>query len=219
MLSASTIKKKMPAMVVVLIFVFSPVALAGTIVGSVHDFRGYLWNRSGQICKPCHTPHGTKAVPAPLWNHEVSTQTYTMYNETTSPTMVAQVSRQPDGISKICLSCHDGTIAVDNYGTYTGGTFFLTGGDALGTDLRNDHPISFTYDTALATKVGDLYDPATKLSGLLHSSGTIGQDMLFDGRMECSSCHDVHNTRAVPGTPLLLKDNTGSALCLTCHNK
>lgn len=212
-------KKKMPAATMMLVFLFPAMALAGTIVGSPHDFRGYLWNQSGQICKPCHTPHGTQTLPAPLWNHELSTQTYIMYDKTHSPTMDADVSSQPDGLSKICLSCHDGTVALDNYSGHTGGTVYLFGKDMIGTDLSNDHPISFVYDTALATKDGELFDPSTKLSGILGSSGTISQDMLFQGRMECSSCHDVHNTRAVPGTKLLLKDNTGSALCLTCHDK
>jgi len=209
-------KKKMPAVTIILLFVFSTVSLAGTIVGSVHDFRGYLWNESGDICKPCHTPHHTKALAAPLWNHELSTETYTMYD---SPTMDANVSPQPGGMSKMCLSCHDGTVALENYGNTTNGTFFIYGEDLIGTDLRDDHPISFIYDTVLSTKDGELYDPSTKLSGIIGSSGTIQEDMLFQGRMECSSCHDVHNTRAVPGTKLLLKDNTGSALCLTCHDK
>jgi predicted CXXCH cytochrome family protein len=208
-------KKKMPA-IIILFFIFSSAALAGTIVGSVHDFRGYLWNESGDICKPCHTPHHTKALAAPLWNHELSTETYIMYD---SPTMDANVGPQPSGMSKMCLSCHDGTVALENYGNTTNGTFFIYGEDLIGTDLRDDHPISFVYDTTLATKDGELYDPSTKLSGILGSSGTINDDMLFQGKMECSSCHDVHNTRAIPGTKLLLIDNTGSALCLTCHDK
>ena len=204
---------------IVLFFVFSSVGLAGTIVGSPHDFRGYLWNQSGEICKPCHAPHHTQPLPAPLWNHELSSETYTMYNKTFSPTLKAEVSSQPDGLSKICLSCHDGTVALENYGHMTNGTTFMYGDNLIGTDLTNDHPISFTYDTALATEDGELFDPSTKLSGIVGSTGTINKDMLFQGRMECSSCHDVHNTRAVPGTKLLLKDNTGSALCLTCHDK
>jgi predicted CXXCH cytochrome family protein len=136
-----------------------------------------------------------------------------------SPTMDANVSPQPSGMSKMCLSCHDGTVALENYGNTTNGTFFMYGEELIGTDLRDDHPISFVYDTVLATKDGELYDPSTKLSGILGSSGTINEDMLFQSKLECSSCHDVHNTRAVPGTKLLLIDNTGSALCLTCHDK
>ncbi|NOY68532.1 MAG: cytochrome c3 family protein [Deltaproteobacteria bacterium] len=194
-------------------------ASAGTIIGSAHDFRTYMWNDSGEICLPCHTPHNAKNIIAPLWNHEVSTETYIMYDSSQSPTLDADVSSQPDGISKICLSCHDGTVAIENFGNRTDGTIFFFGPMKIGTDLSNDHPISFPYDTSLATTDGELYDPTTKLSGLIGSTGTINDDMLFGGRMECSSCHDVHNTKAVFGTKLLLKDNAGSALCLTCHNK
>ena len=116
------VKKKVWSIMIVLFFVFSSVALAGTIVGSPHDFRGYLWNQSGEICKPCHAPHHTQPLPAPLWNHELSSETYTMYNKTFSPTLKAEVSSQPDGLSKICLSCHDGTVALENYGHMTNGT-------------------------------------------------------------------------------------------------
>jgi predicted CXXCH cytochrome family protein len=212
-------KKTMPAATMILFLLSSPVTLAGTIIGSPHDFRGYLWNRSGEICLPCHAPHTTKTLPAPLWNRELSTQTYTMYAKTHSPIMDAVVSSQPDGMSKICLSCHDGIVAHDSYGRNTGGAAYLFGKDLIGTVPSNNHPISFIYDTALATKERDLYDPSTKLSGLNGSTGTIDANMLFFNRMECSSCHDVHNAKAVPGTKLLVKDNAGSALCLTCHNK
>jgi len=111
--------------------------------------------------------------------------------------MDSEVSSQPDGMSKTCISCHDGIVAPDAYGGNTCGTTIL----------------------ALATKDGELYDPSTKLSGLNGSTGTINADMLFLNRMECSSCHDVHNKYAMPGMKLLVKDNAGSALCLTCHNK
>ena len=122
-------------------------------------------------------------------------------------------------MSKICLSCHDGIVAPDRYGSNPGGLGYPLGKDAIGTRPGKNHPISFLYDTALAMKDQDLYDPSTRLSGLTGSSGTINSDMLFANRMECSSCHDVHNTKAVPGTKLLVKDTAGSILCLTCHNK
>jgi predicted CXXCH cytochrome family protein len=235
-----TRKNKISAAVIILIFLSSSVTSAGTIVesphsagttaesphsagtivGSPHDFRGYLWNRSGEICNPCHAMHGTKTLPAPLWNPELSTQTYIMYGQTRSPTMyTTAVSSQPDGMSKICLSCHDGIVAPDAYGGNTYGTAMLFDTDVIGTVSSNNHPISFIYNTALTTKDRDLYDPSTKLSGVTGSTGTINADMLFLNRMECASCHDVHNTKAVPGTKLLVKDNAGSVLCFTCHNK
>jgi predicted CXXCH cytochrome family protein len=212
-------KKTMPAATAILFFLFSQIAWSGSIIGSPHDFRKYPWNRSGEICLSCHVPQRTKTLPAPLWDLNLSTQTYIMYGRTFHPAEGTVVNSQPDGISKKCLSCHDGIIAPDAYGPNTGGLAFRFDKDFMGIIPNNNHPISFIYDTALATKYGDLYDPSTKLSGVAGSSATINVDMLFSNRMECASCHDVHNTKAVPGTKLLVKDSAGSALCLTCHNK
>jgi predicted CXXCH cytochrome family protein len=212
-------KKTMPVAMMILLSLFSQVARAGSIIGSPHDFRGYLWNRSGEICLPCHAPHYAKTLPAPLWNQNLPTQTYIMYGKTHTPAMDAELSSQPDGMSKICLSCHDGILAPETYGRNPGRAAHLFGKDLTSSVLGNNHPISFVYDSSLAVKERDLYDPSTKLSGLTGSTGSITKDMLFSNRMECSSCHDVHNTKAVPGTKLLVKDNAGSALCLTCHNK
>ena len=80
----------------------------------------------------------------------------------------------------------------------------------MGTDLSDDHPISFTYDAALATADGELATP---------SGGTVGTLPLFGAssdQMECATCHDVHDDT---NGNFLLMDNTASALCLTCHNK
>ena len=212
-------KKKISAAVIILIFLSTSIPSAGTIEGSPHDFRGYLWNRSGEICNPCHAMHGTKTLPYPRWDPELPTQTYIMYSQTHSPAIGTAVSNQPDGMSKICLSCHDGIVAPDTYGGNTCGTAIPFDKDIIGIVPSNNHPISFTYNTTLTAKYSDLYDPSTKLSGMTGSTGTINTDMLFLNRMECASCHDAHNTKAVPGTKLLIKDNAGSALCLTCHNK
>ncbi|MBC8293218.1 MAG: cytochrome c3 family protein [Proteobacteria bacterium] len=183
------------------------------IAGSNHDFSGDGWS-GGQICEVCHTPHNsdTTVENAPLWDHELTTQVFVPY---ASPTLDATDVGQPGGASKLCLSCHDGSVALDSFGGTTG-TIFMTGNDAVGTggQLADDHPISFTYDTALATLDGGLHDPATTGSGL---GSTIADDMLFASAMECSSCHDVHN--ADGHAQLLRVSNAGSALCLTCHSK
>jgi len=187
----------------------------GTILGSAHDFSDATWMASADssVCMPCHTPHHAMDLSdAPLWNHDTTDATFVIYS---SSTLDASI-QQPSGISRLCMGCHDGTIAIDSYGGATG-TNFLTGTDAgyVGTDLSNDHPISFTYDAALATADGELYDPST---GTTPIGGTIANDLLFGGNMECSSCHDVHNTSAVTDH-LLIIDNAGSTLCLTCHDK
>ena len=211
--------RTLSVMMIMLIVLIPPMAMAGTIMGSAHDFRGYRWRRSGEICTPCHAPHTTRPLPAPLWNLEAAMHTYTMYAKTDRPAAADQENRRPDGMSKTCLSCHDGILAPDRYGGMPDGGVDLTGRDPVGTDPSSNHPVSFVYDTALATAQQDLYDPSKRLSGLAGSTGTIAADMLFANQMECSSCHDVHNTKAVPETKLLVKDNAGSLLCLTCHNK
>ncbi len=193
--------------------VMAGAVMAQGITGSAHDFSGDAWNSTGQICITCHTPHNadTTVAGSPLWNHQVTAATFTLYSSTT---LDANDLGQPDGVSKLCLSCHDGTVGLEAFGGVNTVTNPITGTALLGTDLANDHPISFTYNTALATTDGELYDPSTANSGL---GGTINADMLYSGKMECSSCHDVHNSPGI--AKLLVKSNAASALCLTCHNK
>lgn len=182
------------------------------ITGSEHDFSSESWNSSGEICIVCHAPHGGTALSdAPLWNHSLTTQTFTLYS---SPTLDAADMSQPAGATRLCLSCHDGTIALDSFGGASG-THFEGNPIAAGGNMNSEHPISFTYDDALATADGELYPPSTTTSGL---GGTIAQDMLFNNKVECSSCHDVHDALGTGGS-LLVKSNAGSGLCLTCHAK
>ena len=191
-----------------------------TIVGSKHDLSA-LGGASGEICVFCHTPHnGDQTVTnAPLWNHEVTGVTnYQVYDNTHSQTIDATVG-QPDGISKLCLSCHDNTVAIDAFGGAAGTagvmtTAFAGTTAALTTDLTNDHPISFVYNTALSTADVELHDPSVQTSGL---GSTIQADMLSaTNTLECSSCHDPHDN--TNGT-FLRMPNTNSDLCLTCHKK
>lgn len=176
------------------------------IAGSAHDFSGDTWS-DGEICKPCHTTHNPIGTAAPLWDHATTTNTtWTLYSSSTLDATMAD----PAGISLACLSCHDGTVALDSFGGATGTTFMAnTAAGYIGTDLSNDHPVSFTYDSNLANVLdGELNDPATT---------TAVSDLLFSGQLECASCHDVHNTPGIAS--MLVMSNSGSALCLTCHDK
>jgi len=205
--------RKAIAMAAALLFVGTTTAMAQGIDGSAHDFVGKSWNGTGEICVVCHTPHNAITGAQPLWNHELSAENaYTLY---TSNTLTAIVG-QPAAESKNCLSCHDGTVALENFGGTTGGSTKIDAEHDLGTDLSDDHPISFTYDAGLSTSDGGLFDPTTTGSGL-PAGGTITADMLFAGELQCSSCHGVHNESGV--AKLLVKANSNSALCLTCHNK
>ncbi len=209
------------AVVGAIMLIVTQLACAGTITGSAHDFSTSAWS-GGRICVACHTPHkaDTTISDAPLWNHTNSTAIYTLYS---SPTLNATVA-QPGGGSKLCLSCHDGTVAVNSFGGVAG-TTMISAENKLGTNLKGSHPVGFTYDKALATADGSLHDPTTKTvtigSGTQTRTGTLNAMLLYGGKMECDSCHDVHNTFTVgaKGTGLVKVDPSGSKICLACHNK
>jgi predicted CXXCH cytochrome family protein len=211
----ATTKMKSAAL---LLFAAPPV-MAGSIMGSPHDFTIYNWS-GGQVCIACHDPHNanTSVTVAPQWNHALSTQSYALYS---TPSLKAQLG-QPGMLSKLCLSCHDGTVAVDSFGGATG-TQYISVANNVGTTLKNDHPIGFTYDTALANLNGSLFDPASRSvtigSGGTTQSGTIASVLLFSGQLECPSCHDVHNKYTADATGLLKISATASAICMACHKK
>jgi hypothetical protein len=222
------------------------------IVGSPHDFSSQSWNNDPadpqSVCSACHTPHHADSSVIPLWSHAVTASSFTMYNTAnvtalgdTATDLQMTIDAQPAGPSKACLSCHDGTVAVNTYGGTTVGTAtYLTNSASLGTDLTHSHPISLTYDPAkVGTGVGQdkwLFDPDTT-PVLTPDSGTFipGNDMTINGfllngnnRLECTSCHDVHNQEGTPfditTNPKLVKINgtqggVGSLLCRSCHNK
>ena len=161
----------------------------------------------GDVCVFCHSPH-SKTGQNPLWNHELSTATYTPYS---SSTLKAKVG-QPTGASKLCLSCHDGTVAlgmVRNRRTPIqmrgSGATMPAGSTRIGTDLSGHHPVSFVYDNALVTLNGELRDPA-----VLKQQVRLDKDR----EVQCTSCHDPHRNQY---GQFLVKDNTASALCLDCH--
>ena len=112
---------------------FVSAASSAQIVGSAHDFSSMAWS-NGQICLPCHTPHNAMVGQPRLWNHELTTATYTMHEG--SGTAVADF----DYKSRMCLSCHDGSVALDSFGGQTGANF-IPGDANLGLDLTNDHPV------------------------------------------------------------------------------
>lgn len=184
-----------------------------SIVNSVHNLSasgpGTVKAVSEKnLCVFCHTVHHANGQ-TPLWNHSMSSVTnYVTY---TSGTLKAVVG-QPDGSSRLCLSCHDGTVALGMVSSRTnciamqnGVMTMPAGTNNLGTDLSHDHPISFKYDAALTKLDTQLQDPATL-------TGKVRLD--HNGEVQCASCHDPHNDQF---GNFLVVDNTGSALCLTCH--
>jgi hypothetical protein len=141
--------------------------LSSTGTGSNHT------TGTDQICVFCHTPHGgDTTAPVPLWNKKINAagNTYQTYDTLGTATLNGKVLKPTDdggSMSLACLSCHDGTQAMDNIinapgsggyvangggtagislGTWTGANTLSTGPfPMIGTDLRNDHPIGIQY--------------------------------------------------------------------------
>jgi len=151
--------------------------------------------------------------------------------------------------SLLCMACHDGSIAIDHLinkpNSLGGAAVTLNGGftevpmnpngddpwariggkrgDVFGVgQLQDDHPISFSYD---AVELDPMYQSGSKI-GELHTSADakIAGVRFFRSanNVECSSCHDPHvdyETADLDHKPFLIMSNSGSALCLACHNK
>lgn len=164
-----------------------------------------------QVCVFCHTPHAATmtdasgaALRSPLWNRTVPAgSTYTGYTSSSLDAAAIQsgFNGQPGGSTKLCLSCHDGTLAIGSVNVLNGagsattpgtvsitmtgtgaggvmpsGTYGATSGFTrnLGTDLTNDHPISVTYTTALADRDGELRRVDANQKWPVGSGTTIG---------------------------------------------
>lgn len=227
----------------------SKAAVNKGIEGSPHDMSTNseftVWNTRKGVCSPCHSAHNTDpAQIAPLWNHATTTGPFTMYS---SPTLDAAMPATPTGVALACLSCHDGTLGINapigGLGTNT--AYYIDPSFKIGPDLHTTHPISFTYDAALAAKDGQLENPATyhigdpktlltvntppvpaTWDGTSLTGKTLNEALLTDGKMQCTSCHDPHKLiGSAPSSGIMVKisgqDATGrgSLICRTCHIK
>jgi predicted CXXCH cytochrome family protein len=216
-----------------LVIVCTAITAAQSIIGTKHDLStgGGIADRStneSQVCIFCHTPHQAGMTATPLWNHTLSATTnYGVYTSSTlnaTPTNIGGGT----GTSNLCMSCHDGTVAVNSIANPSAvGTPVMGSGDELntsfqiapgrtaylGTSLANDHPINFNYTAALATADHGLFTPTS--TNYVDIAQTIP---LFGGTgsLQCASCHDAHSNAHVP---FLRVSNNGSALCLKCHDK
>jgi predicted CXXCH cytochrome family protein len=162
---------------------------------------------TSMICIFCHTTHLGTAV-TPLWNREEGAPVYTLYDSST----MKSIPGQPDGTSKLCLSCHDGTIALGKVLKPVRGLNALNPSlgrippgrrSNLGSDLSDDHPISFDSIAAVNASPELRHPP-------------INDRVKYDNddKIQCTSCHDPHND--MYGN-FLVKDNRYAAICKSCH--
>jgi len=191
---------------------------AGTVVGTKHDLSAQGLG-TNEICIFCHTPHNAKSPQlAPLWNHASTTATYTLYS---SPTM-DRTPLQPRNSSKHCLSCHDGTVAIDSYGSRTGTNLMpgipgTPGSPNMGTDLSDDHPVSVQWSHQTCTS-GTMPCCTLECHTSLDPDGMPFYGTSGNRYLECATCHEPHN-KYDANQKMLRRPLAGSDICLTCHGK
>jgi predicted CXXCH cytochrome family protein len=160
----------------------------------------------GRVCVFCHAPHSAERASA-LWNRDAEVKTYRIYSSST----LDAAPGQPTGASKMCLSCHDGTVALGSVRsrsdriTMNTGDRLPPGSTNLGVDLSDDHPISFAYTSGLALS-----------DGRLRARWELPADVRLDanGDVQCTSCHDPHdNSRG----HFLVRTTERGDLCISCH--
>lgn len=176
---------------------------------SCHNFSHEEWLPIFKICRTCHTPHKSRRGKKKKeryseglrWNRDITSFSYTLYNSLWStslslmrdPTWTAPfIDRQggmPDGLSKLCLGCHDGIIAPNVF------------------DLH--HFVSMDFDVTRS----ELRDPDVKMMGV---SGTISE-ILDNGKVQCFSCHDPHDEESIADTKLLRVPK--HKICFICHRR
>ncbi len=184
-----------------------------SVVGSPHDLSVFGPGpiravEESQVCIFCHTPHNASPA-APLWNRHSPTAYYRIYRSATTEARVDQ----PGPASLLCLSCHDGSLALGltldrpltdpipmNHPYIPPGLTNLTN------DLSDDHPVGFRFDRALSNR-----DPQLRAPQLVDHRVPLGPR----GELECTACHDPHNNEL--GNFLRITELEG-ALCRTCHD-
>lgn len=221
---------------------------------AAHAFTG-TGDAQKRICVYCHHPHNAFAATgnlgsrdgatgstldySPLWNRNMSTTTFAGYDNgimmgaaTVQGTDKRHALNAADaggtsitGVSLLCMSCHDGVVAMNAFSQTTGSELnkgnTATGGAITSTagfkgDMNNHHPMGFNYVTVQAADA-EIAATTVKMNG----NTTIGDLLYGSGNtMECVTCHDVHNTANQAGAERFLwRTNDKSNFCLTCHLK
>ena len=206
----------------------------GDIAGSKHDFSAQAWS-DNEICKPCHTPHNADvSVTGRIWAHTMSTATYKYHGtsgtstDTTTRTDAANSNITQTGMdnaSRLCLSCHDGTVALDSFMGKTGGSTGKSIGDlatpdglynpniggasvgAATADLSNDHPVGYAahYDETLNSGGHYRYKPVSQLTAA-------GLKLAVS-----PDAFDPTGKTNAAGTPVTYTKYY-SVSCVSCHN-
>jgi predicted CXXCH cytochrome family protein len=177
----------------------------------------------------CHTPHRSSGT-GPLWNRKASAVSF--FKHYSSSTLAidnipASQYGQPNGSSRLCLSCHDGVTALGAVFT-TAGSFTVTPIDftnskgstgpnvSIGYETYSSHhPVSFKYDGVV---INILHNPPYNKTEYQYIPTSNNVKLDSQQRMQCTTCHDPHQSKSdEPGTPFWAA-KTYNEVCWTCHN-
>jgi predicted CXXCH cytochrome family protein len=212
--------KKILALALVLV---AGTASAAGVASTKHNMNTYTGNSTannnttpgtvgggtGDVCYYCHTAHNTlTTTQAPLWARNLPTTTgYTLYKSPTISVNIATV----DSVSLACLSCHDGTIAVNQTINGTVGGLaqakYLIGNATtrIGPNISNDHPVSLQWAP----------DAANGLVASMPAPFQAYSTPIGSMTLTCAGCHEAHGT---PGFSKFLRaDPNSGSFCVTCH--
>lgn len=227
------------------------IEISATIVNTKHNLS--VSNVTGtiksttetEVCVFCHVPHFSQSVGKPLWNRSMPTSKYVMYDSDYLRRMgypsiasdLGSANDTPGALSRQCLSCHDGTIAVGAVSKlryeYEGSTIAMSGvhGDGsipdtaagfIGTDLSSHHPVGIVYDSSVIKTFGDGGVRTMELKATPDAPIKLYEYAGYSGKyVECSSCHDPHKQN----DKFLHVDSGGNhgqnfvVTCTSCHEK
>lgn len=205
-------KKYQPLSILLFAAMLCPVPLNAqtSVVNTVHNLSSsgpgtVKTDLENRVCVFCHTPHNSKPK-TPLWNKDFNeTKIYTTYESTT---FTLGIAPPPGGPSRLCLSCHDGTIALGQLKSLAnageGPLPFNTSNYALsiiGENISDDHPVSFSYSASSNPEM----NPSPPSDLIFYQNDVI----------HCTTCHDAHDDT---NGMFLRINNRESQLCITCHS-
>ena len=238
-----------------MILAFALKASSDIVVSSKHDFSittgiGSFQFDAVNVCSFCHTPHHANPTAPVLWNRSLKTSSnFTLYSSVQHPGIEAAQNLDTTKYSLLCLSCHDGSTAINTvinkqgdaftqlslydqigdvtnpvdpiYGMNIGG-FDAAGAPLAGNpSLRNDHPVGFAYTAALIAQDRQDTGHATDQLATPNASGYVGDQSvrLFGSSRNVLEYGTCHNPHDNQFGKFLVKSNANSDLCRTCHLK
>lgn len=216
--------------------------------GSPHDFSGRAAGNAGNPtattggCTFCHTPHRALQQPL-LWNHTLSTNTYSWDAGavTAGGTPYPTIDTTWKGPTKLCLSCHDGSVAIGDIAWFNKQTWVAAAAldptkhdvdvfniaDPTTGNMTGNHPVAFPYPYQQTTT--NTYNGVTTGANVFTSDfnpdpTSLGIRLFNDNAgnisagavpgstgIECTSCHGVHNERGLVFDQPLLRGTLGGS--------